>query len=359
MVGNEKFNTLIDIEPHKRVTLDPSISTRNKDMPPVGLNFGEVEFKEFMSVHPLKSWFDQSFAEEVFRQTNGHIGAITTCLDIVSADDSFRSLKGSKELYTWERFLTRISPQSFLDSLKSPSVFRRGLPLPIELHDRDLAYVLRETLSQRVVSKHDFPQPAHQNGLVKCFNRGWLHTEQISPDIVDDFAYHFASPLHRWYVEAHLGQISNTKIEENNLLDFVIHIIRRFSSINFTAPRVIGPSCIQRPTEAQFQDEFYRCCNIHTSGVPLYSELGGSTGRVDFFFPSKQWGIELVRDSDRLENHCGRFSSSGTYAGLVKTNDYIILNFCTEYPKASPSEHFLDKLDTRCPDFNLSYHRAS
>jgi len=37
-------------------------------------------------------------------------------------------------------------------------------------------------------------------------------------------------------------------------------------------------------------------------------------GRVDFYIPDQAWGLELLRDGDKLAQHSGRFSQSESYA---------------------------------------------
>jgi hypothetical protein len=97
--------------------------------------------------------------------------------------------------------------------------------------------------------------------------------------------------------------------------------------------RQIGPGFIQRPPEAQFQDEFYRCCQRYSKGsLVTFPEYGTKSGRVDFYIPSKEWGIELLRDGDQLEQHSIRFSSTGAYGGMLSLSDYIILDFRTQTP---------------------------
>jgi hypothetical protein len=39
---------------------------------------------------------------------------------------------------------------------------------------------------------------------------------------------------------------------------------------------------------------------------------------VDFYIPSKQWSVELLRNGDRLKQYPGRFCQSGSYALSVQ-----------------------------------------
>jgi hypothetical protein len=137
------------------------------------------------------------------------------------------------------------------------------------------------------------------------------------------------------YIEVKLLEKSPpASLEVINILDFMINVIRRFSRQILSAERTIGPGCVQRPPEAQFQDEFYRCCREYSKrGLLPFPEFGTAKGRVDFYIPARGWGVELLRDGDRLERHVGRFSDTGIYHTTLPLSDYIILDFRKTRPK--------------------------
>ncbi|KAI0280374.1 hypothetical protein BGY98DRAFT_880571, partial [Russula aff. rugulosa BPL654] len=83
-----------------------------------------------------------------------------------------------------------------------------------------------------------------------------------------------------------------------------------------------------------YQDEFYCSCHAYSNGLlRTFPEFGTTKGRADFYIPSLQWGVELVREGDRLEQHSGRFSQSGSYASTLLLSDYIILQFRNTRPE--------------------------
>ena len=102
-----------------------------------------------------------------------------------------------------------------------------------------------------------------------------------------------------------------------------------------TTRRVSSGGYVQRPPEAQYQDEFYRCCHILSNGsLVTFPEYGTAKGRVDFYIPAKKWGVELLRDGDQLAQHAGRFSSlTGSYGTTPSLEDYIILDCRTTQPR--------------------------
>lgn len=59
----------------------------------------------------------------------------------------------------------------------------------------------------------------------------------------------------------------------------------------------------------------------------------GDKGYIDFTLhqvkgTKKFWGLELLRESNLLEEHCGRFLSKGKYANMVeKFDDFRVIDF--------------------------------
>lgn len=56
-------------------------------------------------------------------------------------------------------------------------------------------------------------------------------------------------------------------------------------------------------------------------------------GQVDFYILFKKWGVELLRDGNRLEEHSGRFSQPGLYGTTLTVDDYIILDCRNTQPR--------------------------
>ena len=72
---------------------------------------------------------------------------------------------------------------------------------------------------------------------------------------------------------------------------------------------------------------------------PEVGKAFGSSDRVDFLIHSRaSWGVELVRNSSKLEEHLQRFQSrhewgreDGLYFPLVQkkaVKDWVVLDFC-------------------------------
>ena len=86
-----------------------------------------------------------------------------------------------------------------------------------------------------------------------------------------------------------------------------------------------------RPPEAQFQDEWYYAFkSLLGHDVVISSEWSRSgDGRIDFRIVGPVWGIELLRDGDRLSKHCNRFLDNSSYHRWIRNGyikDWIILD---------------------------------
>ena len=201
------------------------------------------------------------------------------------------------------------------------------------LQTPDIARVFFDVLRDGSIIKPDDINGEDDLALVECFRHGWLHADKLSAVGAEKRVYIFPSPLHRWFVEKKLCDSFATEPKVDSLLQFAIEVIKGFIP-KFLGERRIGPACIQSPPEAQYQDEFYRSCHaLWRLSLTTFPEFGTRNGRVDFYIPTKQWGVELLREGDRLQQHSCRFSPSGAYGKYLTLSDYIILDFRTSKPR--------------------------
>ncbi|PYH86306.1 hypothetical protein BO82DRAFT_371192 [Aspergillus uvarum CBS 121591] len=89
------------------------------------------------------------------------------------------------------------------------------------------------------------------------------------------------------------------------------------------------------PIEDQYQTEFYRCLSplLLEYQIKMAPEFliktGVRSGRIDFLIEQK-WGLELLRNSDRIRQHMQRFEED---------EDYIVLNFTRNVPQKGYPEY--------------------
>ena len=94
------------------------------------------------------------------------------------------------------------------------------------------------------------------------------------------------------------------------------------------------------PQVDQYQKEFYRCLftilDGHFETSPEFVvKKGSKSGTIDFLVAGKKWGLELLRDCDRLVEHMKRFEPGGQYFSMIQSGDmeqYIVLDFTVVRP---------------------------
>jgi hypothetical protein len=107
------------------------------------------------------------------------------------------------------------------------------------------------------------------------------------------------------------------------------------------------------PLEDQYQKEFYRCLFTILDGRVVISpeftvKAGIKGGTIDFLVARKKWGLELLRDRDRLVEHMKRFEPGGQYFSMIQPGNmeqYIVLDFTVTQPtKPRPGNTLLPYL---------------
>ncbi|KAG8810124.1 hypothetical protein FRC17_003081 [Serendipita sp. 399] len=325
------FGTTAFVPDVNRVSLRPI--DHGDNVAQAGLLLLPDEFHDLVERRCPKRHFKEDFIDYIYGFTAGHVGATRDLLTIVLEHDSYRRIHERNGEYSLKIFHKEFHIKALWDRLESGSCFGRGLPMLEELQDVNIARVFRTALSNNHVTEELLETSEDIRTLHVCFRSGWLHaTLQDNKSV-----FVFTTELHRGFVEYYLGKdVIPPDLIGDNLLLFSLTVIRRFGRPQLSTSRTIGPSALQRPPEARYQDEFYRCCYLHSNGALLsFPEYGNASGRTDFYIPRKKWGIELLRDGDRLEQHSGRFSDQGAYAKDFDMSDYIILDFRVQVPKKS------------------------
>lgn len=171
-----------------------------------------------------------------------------------------------------------------------------------------------------------------------CHKKGWIYS---APADKGELVYVLPSQMHSLYYQWKLLPSSGS-IPFTNLLELSIAVIQAFQPSQLSnPPRRVGDAGALRPPEAAYQDEFYRSIFKVTKGcIRVSSEYsaaeGERPGRIDFFIPSKKWGIELLRDGAKLGEHWSCFRLGGAYGAWLETGDmtdYIILDFRSTHPQ--------------------------
>ena len=236
-----------------------------------------------------------------------------------------------REQFTVQDFYDE-NPVHLLVQRLDAGAFERGLP---QVFSPDFVALFRRLLKDHKIEMKDGET---DETVVKCHRRGWIYATMIPGGL----RYTFPSPLHEaclsWKLEPR-----NDMPNFPSLLKLSLEVISKFRPSQLQLPpRRVG-SASTLPPEAQYQDEYYNSLLAATFGnvriSPEYASAQAArvTGRIDFFIPIVKWGIEIIRDGDRLWEHAARFTSSGAYGAWLESadmNDYILLDFRTKKLKA-------------------------
>lgn len=65
-------------------------------------------------------------------------------------------------------------------------------------------------------------------------------------------------------------------------------------------------------------------------------KAGTNGGTIDFLVAQKKWGLELLRDRDRICQHMARFEPGGQYFSMIQNGEmeqYAVLDFTDQPPQ--------------------------
>jgi len=129
--------------------------------------------------------------------------------------------------------------------------------------------------------------------LHKCIENSWLISRTGSDLSGDGIAYIFPWQLHQKCVSRMLyGDPEPAVIRESKLIDLVIAIIKGVSSQSLGQYAYLPSMFSQSVPKAHFRAEFYRVGYDYTkSGIAHDHD-------IDFFIPSKKWGVEIMCDGN-------------------------------------------------------------
>jgi hypothetical protein len=254
-------------------------------------------------------------------------------------------------VFTVENFYHE-NPTHQLARSFSGGAFGRGLPSPHDLSSHpDVAALLRELLRKGRIETKAEEFENEDEAVRMCHSSGWIHSDLSDLDKGATY-YTFPSPLHAACVSWRLDP-TNEMPKFTLLFDLTLEVISKFKPSQLRLPiHRVGHDTrsLDTPPEAQsYKDEFYRSLFSVTFGnVRVSPEFASArralvAGRIDFFIPVKNWGVEITRDGGKLTEHSSRFAEPGAYGAWLKSgdmDDYILLDCRTSIPrKAHPGNN--------------------
>lgn len=354
--GEEHARTPINFAPEQQISLQPeeSIGPQTLAPPrwrPVGLLLNEDEAEDVVERYASAALssnmaviLTRELKQGLFACSNGHVGLLTSLTRMLQDTPEFYEhvRTGSTVDWTTARRILFRKPLVFFNSLKV-SPFGRGLPPEEILQHPSAAAVFKVAITCDGLYKSQFRTENEElkQALKWIWQNGWLHAEKSYNDI----RYVFASQIHRWFCHT----LFTMRVPDNNIiyttpLQLAIHAITKFQPSQLAMPprsRAVEGNVL--PLEDQYQKEFYRCLFPILDGHFVLSpefvvKAGPKGGTIDFLIAEKKWGLELLRERDRLVEHMRRFEQHGQYYSMLKSGEmeqYIVLDFTNTAPKKS------------------------
>ncbi|KAF8540070.1 hypothetical protein BDD12DRAFT_835165 [Trichophaea hybrida] len=276
---------------------------------------------------------DADVLEHLFILTNGHPGlAQGLFLSLLDREDirpvilagGQVTLNHASKLFDDDMALFACVEARVCRSLPTRSVLR-------DKRNEDLANTLKRAVQQHGVEAFRLEDDP---GLQRAYKQGYLHAVYNADDGLTLYA--FPSMLHHRAVERLLFPDDDDGIQFASLKDLCFEALKHFSQTALTSHRrkINHAPGATRP-EAQYVYELYRCLYHITGGKSIvHSEYSYAVaGRIDLFLRNRRWGIEALKDGDRMSEHIHRCGPRGVYGSWGVVSEYILLNFCTAPPK--------------------------
>lgn len=341
------YGTPVDFGPTQRVSLTPSVEPGS---PPIGLFFNKDEFEvvvtKLCSRQLVEKYtIDRDARKYIFDLTSGHPGAVRSIVDYLFQVYRSEVKHGVTRTITESGVIQALADDSKVFSSLAGTVVSRSFPFGDKITPE-----AKDTLG-RVLEDGYILFDELVDGIRHCYENGWIHRALV-PEYPGQ--WHtigiLPSRLHEKYIEHLIGGKPRQFPDERfpTIQSLCKEVLEHFSKRNLEhcTQGKLSTAGKLRPLEAQYQDEFYRAFNaVVGRGVPISSEWSREgDGRVDFWIPQKRWGIELLRDHNRVTEHCARFKEGGRYypwieAGMLE--DWIIIDCATSLPA---NEHLEPKL---------------
>lgn len=141
----------------------------------------------------------------------------------------------------------------------------------------------------------------------------------------------FSSPvMWRYFVKMRVGDIERALHGPETLQEMIARVVRaiNYDSIRKTLGRTLSNDIpLERAWQMEFFKASYRCTPSTCVTSADVGALFGSTGFIDFTVDCGDdfWGIELLREGNKLDEHIGRFAPGGPYS-LLQLSDYCLVD---------------------------------
>lgn len=319
---------IFDVSRRVSITLSSVLES-----PDICLFYNEEEFEDVVTricKNPTARFkLDPAAHKYLYSITSGHPGAVTGLLYLIFR--TYRSMlkRHPNAQVTKELLIQALDDEHHVFEVLKMCAVNRSFP-----EQRDLTPQACDVL-RKVLVDGSIPYNFGDPGFNDCYEMGWIHSEATDTDAAEIVCV-LPSKLHEKFIEYYLN-LRDPKpfpLEKfPTLTELCDAVLRKFSPKNLllSLDGRLATSARPRPPEAQFQDEWYRAFkSLLGPDVAISSEWSRyGDGSIDFRIVGPAWGIELLRDGNRLAEHCNRFSDKGAYHQCIKNGwikDWIILD---------------------------------
>lgn len=266
------------------------------------------------------------FCRNLKTMTGSHVGLCYATINCLN--DMFRSDM---------KYNTPVSPSQVIQSVWHNKVF-------LALRNTRALSVFQNVniVETEFLKKHFFNDLSSQNEDISLalVRKGVLL--ELDGKIV------FSSPaMKRTFLESMVGPINRAQQNPSSLQELVYLVM---ASIDYEHLKSsLGKSkSSEILLERAWQMEFYKTALRCTANMFVSADVGGmfdTNGAIDFTIHSNNsnvfWGIELLRESDRLSDHVERFKVDGRYKNLCKLfSSSCLIDFRRrETKEANPREN--------------------
>lgn len=358
LTGPRRGTTPMTFAPDQRVSLQPNFqSTPSLTLqqgssiltPKIGLFFDHTEYKDVLvrfqrssSIGGQPFILSKELSERIWDLTSGHPGGVRALLTILMEATESRSYRKDREQVPLHAVLPVLTDLPRLFQALSYTSFNRSLPSEDVIKSNPaLAAFLREMLSFDACEG----DISSNEQLNFCHQEGWVHAEALTKknlvwgSTYETLTFVFPSKLHRRKLEFLLLSTDFPYQKFQSVEELSFTALRDFRKVCLRSDEVkLSSGGLKKPVESQYRDEFYRSCfEVLGRKIFLISEFStpGCEGRIDFFIKSTKWGIECVREGDRLQQHIQRFLPGGSYYPLIERGEmdqHLLIDFRTSTP---------------------------
>ncbi|KAJ7712424.1 hypothetical protein B0H16DRAFT_566429 [Mycena metata] len=333
------------------------INLRRTDHDPFGLLFEKAEIQEvFQSSAEAKwtPWLGDDLKDALVFWSSGY-PAVVIAFTLMCTAKKEHIRRG--HLYTLAEFFHDHSTATLLENLRTDGQCSRFLPkTDLVAADPRVVRVFQVLSLADSIDYNEsdlFPGGISRSDLDFVHSKGFVDIEYL-PVSAGSMRLSFTFPLQR----ALLQMILKPPVPDGmadiptTLTALVFDVVRAFNPDHLTAPTRVHGLPTDTPMEATYQHEFFRCLYAVRPRAIMSSEYGtpvGSplAGRIDFLVhrheyaeEKRSWGLELLRNGDRLMGHSNRFDATGAYHEMRVDGmtDFLIIDFRTKVPTTPHSE---------------------